>query len=153
MIEGSNGLWPNGKPTRSELLPDGRTVHTLEDGRQLMVPIKAVYVMHYLPTCVDAAPNETYPVNIALAGLSSIDQGFYEVWNFDIGEVRNYLFARTVRVTHIDTGEVYSREEFERALRSAVADRQQREHEESRCDESHLDELDDVYYRDDHRRH
>jgi hypothetical protein len=30
---------------------------------------------------VDASPDETYPVNIALAGLSSIDQGFDEVWS------------------------------------------------------------------------
>jgi hypothetical protein len=148
MIEGSNGLWPNGKPTRSELLPDGRTVHTLEDGRQFLVPIRPIYLMDYLPAWADSAPDETHPVNIALAGLSSIDEGCYEVWNFDIGEVRNYLFARTVRVTRIDTGETYSGEEFERALRSAVADREQREPGEGGRVESHLDEPDD-----DHRRH
>src|SRR5262249_39791028 len=115
---------------------------TLADGRQLTAPIKPVYVMDYLSTWVDAAPNETNPVNIALAGLSSIGEGFYEVWNFDIGEVRNYLFAKTVRVTHIDSGEVYTCEEFERALRSAVADRQ-REPEKIRRDESHLHDPDD----------
>ena len=108
--------FPNGKPVRSEVLDDGRTRHHLENGRTFTVS-KPTYRLDYLSTWVGAAPGDTYEVNIALAGPSSIE-GFYEAWNFDIGEARNYKLAKTVRLTHLETGQVFSREDLEAALKA-----------------------------------
>ncbi|MDK3025447.1 hypothetical protein QO239_22880 [Cupriavidus taiwanensis] len=55
-------------------------------------------------------------MNIAIAGPSAVE-GFYEVWNFDIGEARNYSFEKTVRLTHLITGETYTGEEVRAALK------------------------------------
>lgn len=106
--------WPNGKPVRSDPLPDGRIRHVLEDGRIFTVG-EPTYRLDYLSTWIGAAPGETYSVNIAIAGLSYVD-GFFEVWNFDIDEVRCYAFRKTVRITHLKTGEVFNGEELEASL-------------------------------------
>lgn len=111
---GSRYSWPNGKPVSSEVLPDGRTRHALEDGRTITVGVPN-YRLDYLSTWIGTEEGETYPVNIAIAGLSNVE-GFFEVWNFDIGELRNYSFAKTVRVTHIQTGEIFTGAELEASL-------------------------------------
>lgn len=108
--------WPNGKPVKSEAMTDGRTRHALEDGRVMTVG-SANYCLDYLSTWVSAEEGETYDVRIAIAGLSSVE-GFFEAWNFDIGEVRNYAFAKSVRITHLQTGEVFTGTELEASLRS-----------------------------------
>jgi hypothetical protein len=112
----SRHSWPNGKPVALETLPDGRTRHTLEDGRAMTVGVPN-YRLDYLSTWVGAEEGETYSVNITIAGLSNVE-GFFEVWNFDIGEVRNYSFAKTVCVTHLQTGEVFTGAELEASLRA-----------------------------------
>lgn len=118
-LVGGRYSWPNGKPTESEVLPDGRTRHLLEDGRRFTVAVKPTYAMEYLSTWVGAEPGDTYTVHIAIAGMSAVE-GFYEAWNYDISQVRNYAFAKTMQVTDLETGDVLSGPEFERALRSQV---------------------------------
>ncbi|MEC4722846.1 hypothetical protein RY831_27170 [Noviherbaspirillum sp. CPCC 100848] len=113
---GSRYSWPNGKPVSSEALPDGRTKHTLENGRIFTVS-RPTYVLDYLSTWMGGEPDETYSVQIAIAGLSAME-GFYEVWNFDTGQARNYAFHKTARITHIGTGNVFTGEELEKLLRS-----------------------------------
>lgn len=115
----SRHSWPNGKPTRSEVLEDGRTRHLLEDGRTFTVAKEPQYVLHYLSTWVGAEPDDTYAVKISIAGLSEV-AGFFEVWNYDIGQVRSYAFAKTVEVVHIQSGESFSGTDFEEALRSKL---------------------------------
>ena len=106
--------WPSGKPVSSEALADGWVKHILEDGRSLTVR-SPTYRLDYLSTWVGAEAGETYEVNIGLVGLSAV-LGFYEVWNFDIGEARNYSFAKTIRLTSLVTGDTYSREELLEAM-------------------------------------
>lgn len=106
--------WPNGKPVSSETLSDGRVRHTLEDGRTLTVG-EPTYRLDYESTWVGSQPGDTYSVQIAISGPSSVP-GFYEVWNFDIGEVRNYAFRKTVRIVHLKTGETFTGEEVRRSL-------------------------------------
>jgi hypothetical protein len=117
---GSRHEWPSGRPTSSEQLPDGRVRHQLEDGRAVIVR-EPTYRVDYLSTWVGAKPEDTYPINLALIGLSSIE-GFYEAWNFDIGELRSYKFTKTIRATHLSTGEAFNAEEFEAGVREAVAE-------------------------------
>jgi hypothetical protein len=116
---GLNTPWVSGKPVCSETLADGRSRHTLIDGRIMTVSAAPTYCLEYLSTWVGAEEGETYPVNIAIAGLSSVED-FFEVWNFDIGEVRNYWFEKTVRITHLETGETFTGEELAAALRAQV---------------------------------
>lgn len=111
--------WPNGRPISSEKLSDGRVRHELEDGRVVTVS-EATYRVEYLSTWVGAELGDTYSINLALIGLSSIE-GYYETWNFDIGEFRSYKFAKTVRVTHLRTEQTFNTEEFEAGVREAVA--------------------------------
>lgn len=118
---GSRTQWPNGKPVASEPLPDGRVRYQLESGRLLTVG-QPTYRVDYVSTWVGTEPGETYAIRLALIGLSNVD-GFYEAWNFDIGEVRNYRFDKTVLVTHLETGETFNTVEFEDAVRAAVAER------------------------------
>ena len=113
--------WPNGKPTYSELLPDGCTRHLLADGREFTVPSKPSYLLDYLANGFVSKSDDTYHANVAFAGLSAVE-GFYEVWNFDISEVRQYSFERTVRLTHVETGEVFSPAELEAGLRASMND-------------------------------
>ena len=108
--------WPNGKPVKSEPINNGQMRHTLEDGRVMTVS-SPNYCLDYLSTWVGAAPGETYDIRIAIAGVSSVE-GFFEVWNFDIGEIRNYAFAKTIRITHLETGEVFTGAELETSLKS-----------------------------------
>ena len=107
---GSRYDWPNGKPISSEPLADGRVLHLLEDGRTITVK-DPMYRLDYQSSRFGAEPGDTYPVNIALIGLSSV-AGFYEVWNFDKQEVRSYSFAKTVRLTDLESDEVYSVDEL-----------------------------------------
>ncbi len=93
----------------------------MEDGRVLTVK-EPHYCIDYMSTWVGARPDDTYTINIAIVGLSDVD-GFYEAWNFDIGELRSYSFAKTVTATHIATGETFNSEEFQKGLRDAVAER------------------------------
>jgi len=76
---------------------------------------KPNYRLDYLSTWIGSEAGETYSVDIAISGLSSTP-GFYETWNFDIGEVRNYAFGKTVRITHLETGEIFTGEELQKAL-------------------------------------
>ncbi len=103
--------WPTGKPISSETLENGKVKHTLEDGRSMTVS-KPTYRLYYLSTWHGAQPGETYEVNIALAGLSSI-KGFYTTWNFDIGERRDYRFDKTVQIVHLRTGVMLTGAELE----------------------------------------
>jgi hypothetical protein len=98
--------WPNGKPVASAILSDGKIRHVLEDGRAVTVS-EPNYRLEYLSTWVGAEQDETYDVNIAIVGLSPVE-GFYQTWNFDIGELRNYSFAKTKRIVHLTTGEVFT---------------------------------------------
>jgi hypothetical protein len=98
-------MWPNGKPIRSDILNDGKTRHLLEDGRAIIVS-EPNYRLEYRSSWVGAEADETYHVSIAIIGPSSII-GFYEVWNFDSNEVRNYSFAKTKRIVHLTTGQVF----------------------------------------------
>lgn len=108
--------WPDGRPVRSDPLPDGRVRHTLEDGRAFTVS-EPTYKLDYLSNWVGVEPGTTYSVNIAIAGLSAT-AGFFEVWNFDIGAVRNYAFRKTLRITDLRTGEIFTGEELEASLAS-----------------------------------
>jgi hypothetical protein len=72
---GSRYSWPNGKPVKSEQLPDGRTRHTLGDGRAMTVGAPN-YSLDYLSTWVGVEEGKTYSVNIAIAGLSPVE-GFF----------------------------------------------------------------------------
>lgn len=94
--------WPDGKPVSSEALPDGRVRHLMADGRKMTVS-KASYRLEYLSTWVGAKEDETYDVNIALAGLSHVP-GYFEAWNFDINELRNYAFDKTVCIVDLTDG-------------------------------------------------
>lgn len=106
--------WPSGKPVRSETLSNGKHRHLLEDGRAITVS-EPNYRLEYLSSWVGAKQNETYDVNIAIIGLSSVE-GFFEVWNFDINEARNYSFAKTKRIVHLTTGETFSSAELRGSL-------------------------------------
>ena len=109
--------WPNGKPVESVQLDGGKTRHLMEDGRLITVS-KPTYRLEYLSTWVDAEPDETYPVNIAIVG-NSLTGGFFEAWNFDIGEMRNYSFKKTVCIVHLQTGESFTGSEVEEFLNPA----------------------------------
>lgn len=106
----SGSKWPNGKPVSTEILPNGEKRHLMEDGRVMTVG-QPTYRLEYLSTWVGAEPGETYPVNIAISGLSEVT-GFYITWNFDIDELRNYAFHKTVSITHLETGESFTGEEL-----------------------------------------
>ncbi|MEJ6006166.1 hypothetical protein WG899_11450 [Paucibacter sp. AS339] len=56
---------------------------------------------------------------MSIVGLSTVE-GFYEVWNFDIDEMRSYKFEKTVRATHLASGETFDTKEWEFGLREAV---------------------------------
>lgn len=112
----SGRQWPNGKPIHTELLSDGRTKHTLEGGRKLIVS-EPTYLMDYQSNWVGAKSGDTYSVKIAISGLSAA-AGFFEAWNFDISEVRNYAFSKTVRIKHLTTGDVFTGEELQTALQN-----------------------------------
>ncbi|WP_375577100.1 hypothetical protein [Paracidovorax oryzae] len=99
--------WPDGKPEKSEPLPDGRIRHHMPDGRKLTVPAEAGYRIDYLSTWVGSEEGETYPVNVTFAGLSAV-AGFVEVWNYDIGQMRSYGFHKIVLITDIKTGETHT---------------------------------------------
>ena len=58
-------------------------------------------------------------MRVGISGLSSVE-GFYEVWNYDINELRCYAFRKTVRVSHMETGEEFSGPDFEAALRAQI---------------------------------
>ena len=109
--------WPNGKPVESVQLDDGKTRHLMEDGRLVTVS-KPTYRLEYLSTWVGAEPDETYPVNIAIVG-NSRTEGFFEAWNFDIGEMRNYSFKKIVRIVHLQTGEPFTGSEVKEYLSPA----------------------------------
>lgn len=98
--------WPNSKPVGSEILSDGRTRFVLEDGRAITVH-EPNYRLEYLSSWLGAMPGETYEVNIAILGLSAVN-GFYEVWNFDLNEARNYSFAKTKKIVHLGTSEEFT---------------------------------------------
>ena len=117
---GSRHSWPNGKPVASVPLPDGRVQHTLEDGRQIKVS-KATHVLDYESTFVGAEPGETYSINVALSG-NTLHGSFYEVWNFDINELRHYAFSKTVRLRNIVTGDEFSGQELEHLLLGGSTD-------------------------------
>jgi hypothetical protein len=106
--------WANGKPVKSEQLSDGKTRHLLEDGRTITVH-EPTYRLEYLSTWLGADPDETYDINIAIIGLS-LAQGFYEVWNFDIGEARNYSFSKTHRIVDLKTGQEFTGQELRDSL-------------------------------------
>lgn len=106
--------WPNGDPISSELLPDGRTRYTMEDGRIVTVGAPN-YKLEYQSRFVGAGPEDTYEVRIAIGGLSA-RKGYFEAWNFDSGKMRNYAFERTARITHLESGEVFTGEELKDAL-------------------------------------
>jgi hypothetical protein len=110
----TNYTWPNGKPVRSEILSNGKSRHFLEDGRAITLS-EPNYRLEYLSSWVGSEPDESYDVNIAIIGLSSI-KGFYEAWNFDINEVRNYSFAKTKRIVHLTTGEIFTGAELQESL-------------------------------------
>lgn len=78
----------------------------MEDGRLITVS-KPTYRLEYLSTWVGTEPGETYPVNIAIVG-NSLTEGFFEAWNFDIGEMRNYSFKKTVCIIHLETGGAFT---------------------------------------------
>jgi len=117
---GSRHSWPNGKPVASVSLPDGRVQHTLEDGRLITVS-KATHVLDYESTFVGAKPGATYSINVALSG-NTLDGCFYEVWNFDINELRHYAFSKTVRLRSIATGDEFSGQELEQLLIEGSSD-------------------------------
>ena len=119
----AGSMWPNGTPINSELLPDGRTAHELEDGRKITVS-KPNYRLEYLSTWIGAEADETYPVNIAVLGFSAVE-GFYEVWNFDIGQLRSYSFAKTQKLVHLDSGETFTGAELKDLLPVALAAKQE----------------------------
>jgi hypothetical protein len=111
----SGSRWSDGKPVESHTLADGRTEHTMADGRTYAVPDRAEYRLEYKSSWAGAAPGDTYEVNITIAGLSD-QRGFFEVWNHDIGEVRNYAFHKTVRLTSLKSGKQFSGEDVRTAF-------------------------------------
>lgn len=115
---GHRHSWPNGKPVRSEKLPDGQYRHTLDDGRKITVGPLPTYRIDYLSTFVGAAPGETYEINVSLGGLAD-EAGFYWAWNFDIGdagELRHYRFDKTVKITDLSDGWSTDGETFRKQL-------------------------------------
>lgn len=106
--------WPNGKPISSIELEDGRVKHTLEDGRAFIVSTPN-YRLDYQSTWIGSVQGDTYSVNVAIVGLCEV-AGFFTCWNFDIGELRCYAFHKTVRLVHLETGEVLSSLELEASL-------------------------------------
>lgn len=76
----------------------------MSDGRIVTVPALPRYRIDYLSTWVDSEPDETYEINVTFSGLSST-RGYIEVWNFDIGQLRNYAFNKIMRVTDLNTDE------------------------------------------------
>ena len=99
--------WPNGKPNESQKLPDGRIRHLMPDGRGLTVPAEAGYRLDYISTWVGSEPDETYEVNICIIGLS-LEDGYVEVWNYDIDQARNYAFHKIVKITDIRSCEIFT---------------------------------------------
>lgn len=118
--------WPDGKPQATEALPDGRARHTMADGRVLTIPGAATHRLEYLSTWVGAGA--TYAVSITLIGASHVD-GFYEAWNYDIGEVRHYRFDKTVRLVDVRTGTEHSSDEIREAISEKRSQSQQAEPE------------------------
>ena len=107
--------WPNGSPVKTHTLPDGRTRNHMQDGRILTVPAFPSHVIEYLSTWIDSEPGETYSINASFSGLS-METGFVEVWNYDIGEVRNYAFHKISSVTCIEDGKIHSGYELSKEL-------------------------------------
>jgi hypothetical protein len=106
--------WGNSKPLASTKQPDGRTTHVLADGRKLTVG-RPTHILYYQSSWVGSEACDTYEVPIALSGAHD-SEGFYEAWNFDLQEVRNYAFKKTKKLVQIDNGTEISGDELMRAL-------------------------------------
>lgn len=112
---GIRSRWSDdGVPVKSESLPDGRTRHTMKDGRTVTVSV-ANYRLDYQSTLVGAEPGDTYEVNVALTGCATVE-GFFEAWNFDTNKLRNYRFDKTVSVTRLLDGSTFTGAELQWAL-------------------------------------
>jgi hypothetical protein len=78
--------WPN--VVKTEVLPEGRTRHTLDDGVVLTVEADPTYILEYESRFVGAEPGETFEVRVSLTGRSNAE-GTFEAWNFDRSTLRN----------------------------------------------------------------
>jgi hypothetical protein len=116
--EGAERRFPDGKPIISEKLPSGAMRHTMSDGRVLTVHTPT-YTLHYLSNWVGVPPGTTYQVPVAISGLSTVD-GYFEAWNFDLNELRNYSFSKTVKIVHMKTGEEITGMELKKDLNDLI---------------------------------
>lgn len=100
---GSGSRWPSGKPLKSELRPDGRTAHTMEDGRTITVPDKPLYRLEYEARLA----GDSFNVDVTLIGLSSED-GYVETWNHKMGQLRSYAFHKILNITNLEDGRTHT---------------------------------------------
>lgn len=97
---GGSSKWPDGKPLKSELQPDGRTAHQMPDGRTIIVPATPLYRVEYQSRLA----GDTFFVEVTLIGLSK-EPGYVETWNHKISQVRSYAFHKILGLTNLETGE------------------------------------------------
>ena len=57
----------------------------------------------------------SYVVKVSLAGASARG-GCFDTWNFDYGEMRTYSYAKTLRLTDLETGAAFTGAELQAAI-------------------------------------
>lgn len=99
--------WPDGRPMKSEALADGRTAHSMADGRTLSVPAEALYRFEY----EGRTDGDSYFIDVSIIGLSG-EPGYVETWNHGMSKVRSYAFHKILGITNLKSGEVHTGEQL-----------------------------------------
>lgn len=100
----------------SDALGDGRVRHHLSDGRTVVVG-PPTYDLEYR-----SMTSGSFRTQVSLAGLSA-HPGCFDTWNYDQNGPRTYAFAKTIALTHLQTGERWTADELQAALSDGRTER------------------------------